>query len=167
MAKLELEFVGFNDALNRMTINGKFAQIEKMQDGTKKCVAEVTEPTAEVVVYKSHYYTGKAWFWWALLYYVISLFGIFDARQDKKCMVIDCRFKINLDTDKKVVLKVKDFEDGGKFLEFEGETQVEELINKQYFDMEARKRHKKMRKAKAAMTVCSLVIIAFVLIFTL
>ena len=33
----------------------------------------------------------KGWFFWQMLLFLCTLFGIFDARPDKKCMLIDVK----------------------------------------------------------------------------
>ncbi|MBP3431979.1 MAG: hypothetical protein J6K39_03915 [Clostridia bacterium] len=166
MTKLEIEVVGFNTALNMMTANGKYVKLKKHDNRTRTCVVEPEQKTVDVVIYKSHAYTGKCWFWWNLLYFIISIFGIFDVRQEKRCLCVDCRFKIDVEKDSKVTLKILNFEDGGKVLEIESEAKVEELSNVQGYDKEAQKKHKKMNKAKIGI-VAGVIILSVVLIILL
>ena len=152
MAKLQFELVGYNDALNTMTVNDKFVKFQKNKQGKRVCTVETNKDVAEVIIYQSHHYNGKAWFWWNLFCYFISIFGIFDVRQNKRFLVVDCRFNITLSQDTNVVLNILKFEDNGKLLEVETDAQVEQLTNIQYFDTEAKAKHKKMKKAKLLLT---------------
>ena len=162
MAKLELEVVGFNDVLNTMTINGKKQKL-KTVNNVRTCSVEADK--AEIVIYQTHAYLGKNWFWWSLFYYIISIFGIFDINNNKRCLVVDCRFNVNLDRDKKFVLKIQKFEDGEKFAEIEGD-EVEILSNVRFFDLEAQKRHKKMKKIKFAISFLTILLVtALIVIF--
>lgn len=163
MAKLELEIVGFNDAINSMNINGKKCKFKIGENRTRSCIIEADK--AEIVIYKTHIYNGKCWFWWSLLYFIISIFGIFDVRQNARCLVVDCRFNINLEKDTKTTLKINNFEDGGRFADIESETPIELINNVQYFDKQAQKRHKKMKKARFAISFISIILIVLAIIF--
>lgn len=158
MAKLELEIVGYNKALETMTINGKSVKLKKKDGGSRVCTYETDQKEAKIRIYKGHYYTGKNWFWWNLLYYIVSIFGLFDVRLDKKCQVIDSRLNVKLlEPVTKIKIKLCNFAEGGKFVEVEDDMFVEEEVNVQYMDKEAQKRHKKMRKTKIWLTIAILV----------
>lgn len=158
MANLEFEFIGFKDLNNCITVDGKFVKLKKTRKKTYKATVE-TNNKSEVVIYKTHYYNGKNWFWWNLLYYIVSIFGIFDIKQDKKCLVLDAKFSVTTQNDSKVIVKRQNFEDNGKLVSIETEAQVEEFSNVQYHDKEARKKHKKMKKFKIITTIVSMIII--------
>jgi len=164
MTKLDLEFVGLKDLEGCITVDGKYVKIKKNKQKEYTCNIETDKKQVEVVVYKSHNYYGKNWFWWNLLYFIISIFGIFDARQDKKCLVVDARLTISTEQDAKVILRRQDFEDGGKVMEIETSSQFEETKNIQYYDKEAKARHKKMKKFKIATTIISLALIIVLII---
>lgn len=157
MAKLELQIRGFNDTISKMTINGKPLRVNNITNGIRNCIIESKKDTVEIVMYKTHYYSSKAWFWWSLLYFFISIFGIFDIRQDKRCLVVDCRYIISLPQDAKATIKVNSFSDGGRVIELESEAHIEEISNLQYFDTIAQKRHKTMKKVKLALTIVCVV----------
>ena len=164
MVKLELEIHGFNPALNNMFINGKPVKLQNNRNGTHSCIVETDKEITQIEIFKSHQYTSKHWFWWNLLYYFVSIFGLFDIRQDKRCLVVDCRFNVNTIADTKVNLNVLNFENGGKLLDIQGDN-IEVINNVQYFDTDAQKRHKKMKKAKTAITIISLIAIIALVCF--
>ena len=163
MAKLELEIVGYNDALNNLTINGKRVKLINNKNNTRTCFIEAEQ--AEVVVYKTHNYFGKRWFWWNLFYYLISIFGIFDFDKNKRCLVVDFRFNLKLAKETKATLSIQNFENGGKFAEIECEEEIEIINNVQYFDLEGQKRRKKMKPAKIGIFVGFAVIVTLLIIF--
>lgn len=158
MAKLELEIVGYNDALDNMLINGKKQKFTNNKIGGRTCTIEADK--AEVVVYRTHNYIGKYWFWWSLLFYFVSIFGIFDSKANFRCLVVDFRFNVKLEKDKKITLKIQNFEDGGKFAEIENEEEVEILNNVQFIDKEAIKRKKKFKKVKFAISFLTILLTA-------
>jgi len=163
--KLTLSFNGYNDALTTLTINGKCAKI-KNKKGVRTCIVETKESTAEIVFFKSHNYIGKLWWLWSILCFFVSLFGILDIPQEKRCLTVDCRFKINLESETNVTLNVQRFEDGGKFLEIESSTGFEEISNIQCFDKVGQKRHKIFKKIKKGIIFGTLAIaILLIIIF--
>lgn len=164
MRKIEIELVGFKDLVEGLTIDGKRAKAVKGKPSSY--VIETEKDSCEVAIYKSHFYAGKNWFWWNLLYFVISIFGLFDIKQDKKFTVVDVKLNIDATTDGKIVLTRNEFVDGGKVLSWETSSSVEEVSNVQFHDKEARKKHAKMKKFKIAATILSLVL-AVVLIIVL
>lgn len=165
MSKINLEFVGFKALEGSILVNDKIVKLKKQKNKNYNCEVETEEKTCNVVVYKSHFYTGKGWFWWNLLYFVVSVFGLFDIKQDKKCVVYDGRFTLTFDGDINVVIKRQDFVDGGKLASLETSAQVEELTNVQYYDKEARKRHRKMKKFKIAATIITIALVATLIVF--
>ena len=164
MAKLNLQFVGFKEAVGCIAVNGKLVNVKKNRDKTYSCELEATEAKSEVVIYRSHNYGGKAWFWWNMLYFIISLFGIFEGRQNGKCLVLDAKFNISTEQDTNVIIRRNDFVDGEKLVSIETEAEVEEISNIQYYDKEARKKHAKMKKIKIATAVITVALIVILVV---
>lgn len=157
MARLELLIEGYNDALNSITINQKLVKITSKK-GERKITCDCKNGECEVVIYKGHQYQTKNWFWWNLLYFFISIFGIFDIFHDKKFMIVDCRFKIDVSKDTKATIKVLNYVDGGKFAEITSEDRIEEIENIRFQDKEGKKKHKTMKKFKLAFWLSAIVI---------
>lgn len=148
MAKLSIDIVGINVATENIMIDGKRPKLVKNGAGRRSCVIETDKSEVEVSICHNHYYNGKNWFWWNLLFFIVSIFGIFDIYQNTRFLVVDCRFKLAINGDTNVELQIQNFEDGGKLLEVVSDNNVEILENKQFYDKEAQKRHKIMKKAK-------------------
>ena len=166
MVNLNLNIVGYNPALENISINGNYCNIKKNKDRTRTIETQVEEGKVEIAVLKYHYYSGKYWVLWNLLYFFISIFGIFDVKPDKKFVVVEYKSIVDVKTDSTITLNVQRFEDGGRILELETENEVEEVANKQYYDRDAIKKHKKMNKIKIAAFVAVAAIVA-VLVFVL
>ena len=164
MTKLDLEFIGLKNMEGCITVDGKYVKLKKNKQKSYACSIETDKQQVDVVVYKSHNYYGKNWFWWNLLYFVISIFGLFDVRGDKKCLVIDARFTISTEQDTKAILRRQDFEDGARVVEIESSSQIEETKNIQFYDKEAKARQKKMKKFKIATTIISLALIVTLIV---
>lgn len=156
MRKLEIELVGFGGYSSCVSIDGKYAKSVKGKSNTY--IVETEKETCQLAIYKSHFYAGKAWFWCNLFFFIISVFGLFDIRHNKNCLVMDVKFNISTAIDGKVVVKKEEFVDGGKVCVIEADTAVEEVSNVSYYDKQAQKRQKTMKKFKIAATILSLVL---------
>ena len=157
MGKLELEFSCNHEAMQWVTVNGKIAKFKKT-DGKYKCVVDCQEPTAEVVICKPNHYSTKGWFWWNLLFFIISIFGIFDMYRNKKFLTIDCSFTVSVAENTTVQIKPIKYVDGEKFCDVVSNTYVQEHSNTQFSDTLAKKRHKTMGKAKFAIIAVSIIV---------
>ena len=164
MAKLEVNLYGSNETIKLATINGKPLKITSVTNGVGCCKMEIADNKAELAIYKTHHYSSKFWFLTNLLYFIISVFGIFDVKQDKNCPVIDCRYILYLEEETKIGLKPFTFTDGGKVAEVTSTAPVKEISNIQYFDKVAQKKHKIMKGVKIALTVLSVIGVILALI---
>ena len=162
MARLDLEFNSLTDA-DGITVDGKFVKLKQEKNKGYACSIETDKNECEVFICKGHKYLGKNWFWWNLLFFVISIFGIFDMRNGK-FLVWDVRLKISTNKDTKVVLNRADFTNGGKVVNIESDSEVEEISNIQIYDNEAKVRNAKMKKFKTWATIISLVTIVLIII---
>ena len=163
MARLDLKFVGLNDLEGAISVNDKLVKLNKNDDGSLSYTLE-TDTNVDVSIYKGHRYLSKRWFWWNLLYFFISIFGIFDTKHNKKCLVLYASFNISAEKDSKIVISRQDFEDGAKFVNVDTDAQIEEISNVQYYDQVAKKRHSKMKLIKFGIIALSVVLTAVLVI---
>lgn len=166
MAIVNIEFIEHRDFARNITIDGKFIKVKKNKEGKYIHTFETTKEKCEVVIFKGHQYYGKNWVLWNLLFFIISVFGIFDGGLNKRCLVADCRLVISCERDTNVIIKGQSFVDGEKLVQVETEAEVVEVANKQYCDKDAQKKHSKMKKIKL-LTVFVCVILTVVLIVLL
>lgn len=159
MAQLNLEFIGLKSLAGHVTVNGEFIKLKK-DHGKYFYTMNTEQPAVEVVIYQPHYYEGKFWFFWNLLYFLVSVFGLFDMRLNKRCLVLDARLKIATTQDAQVVIRRQNFVDGGALVSTETTAQVEIISNQQYYDKAAKKKASLMRKFKIAIAVVAVLIAA-------
>ena len=156
MAQLNLEFVGLKSLEGHVTVDGKFIKLKKVNQ-KYVCNIETTQPQAEVVIYQSHSYTGKHWLLLNLFYFLLSVFGLFDVRHGKRCLVQDARFKIDVAQDANLIIRRENFVDGGAFVRTETTAPVETICNQQYYDKVGKKRAAVMKKVKLAVAVLAVI----------
>lgn len=159
MAKINLQLNGIKTKNSLITVNGKVAKIRKTGFNSSNATVENVSGKAEIVVFQGHNYSGKNWFWWQILYFIVSIFGIFDRTKNKKTYVRDCRFSVDVLTDVDISLTQVDFEEGGKFLDIQGGS-VEEICNYQTLDKQGLDRISKFIGFKFLLVFLALGLIA-------
>lgn len=163
MAIVNLEFVGLKSLEGHVTIDGKYVKLKKKKN-KYFCTVETNQEQCEVIVYKSHVYTGNHWLLWNLLYFVISCFGLLDFGLNNKCLVQDARFTLTTKQDVQAVIRRQNFEDGGVMVKIETEAQVTETVNRQYYDKEAKRRHNMFKKVKLGAGIVAAIALAILFV---
>ncbi len=161
-----IDFVGKNNAVKNVTVNGKIQPMQTISSDTKRISFQTEEKEAKVVMYETHQYTGKGWFWWWLFCYFISFFGIFDVKQKRACQVTHLNFVINSPTDSYTVVSLNDIKNSDRVAEISSSCQVNELANEQYYDKSAKKTRRLMNLLKFFLTMTALVVLVKYLINT-
>lgn len=101
----------------------------------------------EVCIYSYLELNGPLWFLVSMFFFVISLFGIFAPRYDKKCVVCSVKFFLTLGEQETVNVKfipptVNGKEIGGRAVEVSSDFPFEVTENSYSVDMQAKKRRK-------------------------
>ena len=141
-----------NDSI--IKIDDKIIKFKK----NKKSIYSYTHQTesAKVTVSVKKYLelNVKGWFFWQMLLFLATLFGIFDARPEKKCLTVDCQFDFYLKEDNtNVDLKFNKVADGQKAIEVISEANCFEAKNLYTVDKNCKKKLKKLKVAKIITTV--------------
>ena len=163
MSKLALEFVGLKSLEGHVTVDGKYVKLKKVK-GKYLCAIETDQEQCEIMIYQSHEYAGKHWLLWNSFCFLISLFGLFDTGLNKKCLVQDVRFTIATTEDTQAIIRRQNFVDGGIMVNVETPAAIGMIANRQYYDKEARKKHRLMKKVKFALTAVAVVVAAILII---
>jgi len=159
MAIVDLEFVGLKSLEGHVTIDGKYVKLKKKKN-KYFCTVETDKEQCEVIVYKSHVYTGNNWLLWNILYFVISCFGLLDFGLNNKCLVQDARFSLACKQDVQAVIRRQNFEDGGAMVKIETTAQVTETVNRQYYDKDAKRKHNMFKKVKLGVGMVAAIALA-------
>ena len=77
---------------------------------------------------------------YAFISFIVSIFGIFEPLYDRKCISVDCLFKIKLKEENNIKLKFNSMTTSGKAVEIETENIFEEIKNEYFIDKTAKRR---------------------------
>ena len=136
----------------------------KLKSGNKPTKYMTEKETVKVRVVKWNAFCGKHWFWWQLLCYIISVFGIFYPNRQKEFWNVDCEYEVKLSEN-------TDFEVGYRFLVGAGKSifvraNAEYITKKELCvkDDEAKQRKKKFKWVKFGIIVFVAIIATIVIV---
>ena len=165
MIKIDFELIGFGDRREVIAVNGRTVSPRVNKNGNLTFSAE-TDGECVLEIYRAHRYVGEKWILWNLLFFIISVFGIFDERQKKRLSVAALELNIFSASEERVTVWRQDFTDGGKFASVVTKAFVVEKSNVHFYDEEARRKQRLMKRIKI-LTVIALAVLSVVLITVL
>lgn len=166
MNKLNMKINGVNTKGLDIKIDDKKVNLTKNKFGNKAVVYETENPTVNIKIKKYLEINSKAWFLWQMLFFFLSVFGIFDLRLDKRCVILDCEFEVKLEEITTLNLSMNYVKSLEKALKVDCNADVNEIKNVAYVDEQAKKRIKILKIAKIC-TFFILIIVSVVLLAVL
>ena len=107
--------------------------------------------------------SGKLWLLMSMVFFIISIFGIFNPPYDRKCIQIDYLCKIKLKETNDIKIKINTQNAGDKAIEVESDCEIEEITNTFQIDKVAKKRLVIVRIIEVAFWVALVGVIIFLL----
>lgn len=143
MKELKLKLINIQKLNPTILIDGKAKKIKKNEFGSYEINHQTEHDKVEIVIRRYLELSGALWLFWSMLYFIVSLCGIFDSKLDFKCIVIDCKFIVSLKSDSTSVnLTLNEATEQGKAINIESITPIEILTNNYYVDKKIKKRTK-------------------------
>lgn len=81
----------YNNA--EVLVNGKKENFVSNNRGSFE-LAVSGDDNVEIEIVRKHELLSPAWFFWGLVFFIISCFGIFDVRYSKTALPLICRFNV-------------------------------------------------------------------------
>ncbi|MBE6136891.1 MAG: hypothetical protein E7176_00650 [Erysipelotrichaceae bacterium] len=155
-----------NSSLNPVVIiDGKEIISKKNKYGNYETIIETDKEELDIEIFNIHELEGRFWFLWAILFFIISFFGILGCRYDKECKKIEFKGRIKLNQENNLKISFNVFKLGEKAISFEGDCDVEDNdSNCYYVDDVLKNRIKLYRIIKIFMWI--LLLVSIVLIIT-
>lgn len=147
-------------------IDDKKVNLLKNKFGNKTVIYETESPTVNIKIKKYLEINSKLWLLWQMIFFFLSVFGIFDFKLDKKCVIIDCEFEVKLEEITTLNLSMNYMKSLEKALKVDSNADIKEIKNVAYVDEQAKKRMKVLKITKIC-TFAALLILAVVLLVVL
>ena len=147
-------------------VNGKNVKLKKNEFGHYMANIQVEQPEAEISVYTvPNELTYKHWFWMSMLFFIVSVFGIFDSWKIKSNdYSLSYKGKINvLETSKLELVMEKPTPNGKALTAKEGAFEDNES-NVYTFHKEVKKRKRILIATKVACWVVAVIVLVICLV---
>ena len=113
-------------------VDGKQLKVKKNQFGSLQATYTTDKDTIELSICKYLELSGKFWFLFAILFFIISIFGILNPFYDRKCIVIDSQHIIKLKEKNDVNIIFKNMVDQGQAVEIKNIYYVDKKVKKRW-----------------------------------
>lgn len=136
-----------------VSVDNKDVIAKRDKNGHDEYVYESEKSSVDVTLYKYLEVNSPLYMLWQIFFFIISVFGIFNKRLDKKCVVLKYRATINLDADTKIIARINTNYKETKALSIETSAEVVEQENLREVDKNAKKRLKLLKIIKLLLWV--------------
>ncbi len=148
----------------RVYVDGRQIALKRNKDGTLGGVYTTDRDEAEVTVVKLGEFGGSLWFIWAMLFFVISCFGIFNAHYDRRNITVNYRSVVRLSGQNCLRLEFNNFNEGQPALAYQSDCPVEIETNLFGLDRQAAKRRKILTWIEVFMWLALIVLVAILVV---
>lgn len=146
-------------------VDGKPMDVKYCGKNDSECTFTTEKNTVEITLTKRYEMEGKGWFWINVLYFIISVFGIFDAREGRRFQTYTYTALLHLNGSHKLEVSINKFVEGQRALEVSGNCVIEEKENVFFIRQDLRKRHKKLVWFKVCMWLALIGVIIGIICF--
>ena len=138
-------------------IDKKRVKCTKSEKGEYFCSYKTENSMAKVEIIRPLEVNGRLWFLTQMLLFIVSIFGIFNARLDRKCINIAYEADVYLKEKLDMHLKLNPLTESGQAVVVTGDALYEERQNMYFVDQKAKKRKKILLLVKGLLWVAAVI----------
>lgn len=164
MNKLDLTIqnAGENDSF--VKIDGETMPLQKKKGETYTLIYDTNKQSVHLTVFTFMEYREKLWWLTSMIFFLISVFGIFDTHRNRKCRAVALEADLYLYPGvNQGQLKLLPWKDGREAVRIETTCPTYVTENRCYVDLVARKRRTIMRFIKGALFVGAVLVLVTLL----
>ena len=141
MNSVKLKLVGINSKLiPNIFIDDQYVKCKKNEFGSYETDFQTEKDEIKIAFSRELELKSKLWWLYAILSFIVSVFGIFNPPYDRKCISMDCSFIVKLKDVNNINIKFNSLSSSGRAVEVETETSFEEINNEYTVDKIAKRR---------------------------
>lgn len=141
MNSVKLKLVGINSKLiPNIFIDDQYVKCKKNEFGSYETDFQTEKDEIKIAFSRELELKSKLWWLYAILSFILSVFGIFNPPYDRKCISMDCSFIVKLKDVNNINIKFNSLSSSGRAVEVETETSFEEIKNEYTVDKIAKRR---------------------------
>lgn len=128
MNSVKLKLVGINSKLiPNIFIDDQYVKCKKNEFGSYETDFQTEKDEIKIAFSRELELKSKLWWLYAILSFIVSVFGIFNPPYDRKCISMDCSFIVKLKDVNNINIKFNSLSSSGRAVEVETETSFEEI----------------------------------------
>ena len=168
MRELEIKFTG-RPNINETAVYIDDAPVEytKNKNGQWICKYQTENDKVNIKVYRMLDVGGIWWFLTQILFFLISIFGIFDVHRKERCLVIDFEAEVDLREQNNITLQFTRPKENQAAINVQTDLPTQVISNSYYTDTKAKKLRKGLMLTKLFTALAIIAIIIVVLIVKL
>jgi len=159
MNNVNLKIAGYSSSQPAILVDDKTIKMKKNEFGGYECSFQTEKETIDIKIFKFLEINGPCWFLLYMFYFLIGIFGIFDVKLEKKCLIIDYHSTITLKENSTIQIKFLTYPDNK--VSCETDCEIQQLNNRCEIDNNAKKKLKILKITKIilwlALISCGLV----------
>ena len=141
MNSVKLKLVGINSKLiPNIFIDDQYVKCKKNEFGSYETDFQTEKDEIKIAFSRELELKSKLWWLYAILSFIVSVFGIFNPPYDRKCISMDCSFIVKLKDVNNINIKFNSLSSSGRAVEVETETSFQEIKNEYTVDKIAKRR---------------------------
>ena len=141
MNSVKLKLVRINSKLiPNIFIDDQYVKCKKNEFGSYETDFQTEKDEIKIAFSRELELKSKLWWLYAILSFIVSVFGIFNPPYDRKCISMDCSFIVKLKDVNNINIKFNSLSSSGRAVEVETETSFEEIKNEYTVDKIAKRR---------------------------
>ncbi|MDE7379679.1 MAG: hypothetical protein K2N14_01380, partial [Clostridia bacterium] len=126
----------------RVYADGRQVELKRTPEGLYRGWCATEKDRIELTVIKVSEFGGPCWFLWAMLFFIISGFGIFNAHYDGRYTTVNYQAVVYLNGENNMRLEFNRFAEGQPAVKYGSDCPLENKVNVYGIDREAKKRRK-------------------------
>ena len=162
MNRLIVKYAGYSSNKAYVAADGQMLKFGK----NGECAFETEKSAVTVSVFNVLEAASPSYYLWSILYFFVSIFGIFDSYRDFKCRRLEAEFIVRLSGENKITIRNRAFKKKGESeavsVEYDGG--CETVKNSQFIDKAARRRTLIMTAVRVALFIGIALLIIFLAI---
>ena len=142
MKNVNFKLVGLDSkVIPNVLVDGEVISCKKNEFGSYEVNIQTEKDEIEVAISRELELKSKLWWLYALISFIVSVFGIFNPSYDRKCISIECLFNLKLSEENNTIkIKFNTLSTSGKAVTVEGSDNCEEIKNEYSIDKTAKRR---------------------------
>lgn len=152
MNSFNLKINGFNNLMPIIEIDGEEVKLKKNKYGNQIATISSNYNSVQINIYTPiHELNRNNWFFMSMLFFIISIFGIFDKRYNKKFYTLSYEGYLNFNNGETITLKFNNLKSGKKAITCDSIGFEDNYTNAYTIDQNAKRHYKILKYCKLFM----------------